>query len=278
MTTLSTYQAPSPGALAMHVTSSVGKVKAIVDSRLRHAQVSVETSEDSGRFAEAVAATKFTEERVNYGRQVRVTVPEIRSVTRRSAGSSYNFGNGVTFAGGTFSGIQTTADGDVFIGGQKVVQDGRVVADKGTVVSGPAATITVTIRLPRDCAVLLSTTSADLEVVGDLAGVGVTSVSGLVELGGTVGWLTMNTTSGDATAEHVSRSVSYNSVSGSLEVDAYSGEVFESASVSGDIRVTATDVASGTLRASSVSGDVMTTGAQHLRLVTNSLSGRTRNR
>ncbi|WP_051950330.1 DUF4097 family beta strand repeat-containing protein [Actinacidiphila yeochonensis] len=285
MSTLRTYQAPSPGALVVHVTSSVGKVKAIVDSRLRHAQVSVETSEDSGRFAEAVAATKFTEERVNYGRQVRVAVPEVRSVTRRSGGSSYSsggssyhFGENVTFAGGTFSGIQTTAEGDVFIGGQKVVQDGRVVADRGTVVSGPSATITVTIRLPRDCAVLLSTTSAELEVVGDLAGVGVTSVSGDVELGGTVGWLTVNTTSGDVTADHVSRSVSHNSVSGSLEALAYSGEVFESASVSGNIRVTATEKASGKLRASSVSGDVTTIGAQHLHLRTTSLSGRTRNR
>ncbi|MFJ3182375.1 DUF4097 family beta strand repeat-containing protein [Streptomyces sp. NPDC086796] len=277
MTTRS-FQAPSPGALVMHVASPVGKVKAIVDSRLRHAQVTVETGEDSGRFAEAVAATEFTEERINHGRQVRVTVPEVRTVTHRTAGSTYNFGGSVTFAVGTVSGIQTTADGDVFIGGQKVVQDGRVVADRGTVVSGPATTITVTVRLPRGCALLLSTTSADLEVVGDLAAVGVTSVSGDIELTGTVGRLTVQTVSADVMAESIARSVSYSSVAGSIEVLAYSGDAFQSASTSGSVRVTATPAASGSLGAHSVSGDVLTAGALHLNLQTSSMTGRTRNR
>lgn len=279
--TTRTFQAPSAGPVVMHVTSHVGKVKAIVDARLRHAQVTVETSEDSGRYAEAVAATTFAEERVNHGVQVRVTVPEVRNVTHHSGGSSYYFGDRVTFAGGMniggVSGIQTTSDGDVIIGGRRVVQNGRVVADKGTVVSGPAATITVTVRLPRECAVLLSTTSADLEVVGDVAAVGVTSVSGGVEVGGTVGWLTVNTVSGDVTADRVGRNVSHSSVSGDLEVLAYGGEAFESASTSGNVRVTATPAATGALSARSVSGDVITTGAQHLYLRTSTMTGRTRN-
>ncbi|MYZ37918.1 MULTISPECIES: hypothetical protein [unclassified Streptomyces] len=277
--TIRDFWAPSPGPLVVHVTSPVGKVKAIVDSRLRHAQVTVETGEDSGRFAEAVNDTEVTEEQVNYGRRLRVTVPEVRPVTHRHAGATYNFGENGTFVGGmTFgSGIQATSEGDVFIGGRKVVQDGRVVVDKGTVVGGPAATITVTVRLPRECAVLLSSTSAGLEVVGDVAAVGVTSVSGAIELGGAVGWLTVNTVSGNVVAERVDRNVSHTSVSGSLEVLAYSGEAFESASTGGTIRVTATPASTGVLRANSVSGDVVTTGAGHLDLRTSSMTGRARN-
>ncbi|MFF8994470.1 DUF4097 family beta strand repeat-containing protein [Streptomyces sp. NPDC014983] len=287
--TIRTFDAPSAGPVVMHVTSSVGKVRAIVDSRLRQARVTVETSEDSGRYADAVAATDFAEEQVNHGRRIRVTVPEVRPVIRRhgaasysSGGSTYHFGDSVTFAGGmhfgSVSGIRTTADGDVFIGDQKIVQDGRVVADKGTAVGGKAATITVTVRLPRDCALQLSTNSADLEVVGDLAAVGVTSISGSVELNGAVGWLTVNTTSGNVVAEHIARVVSHSSVSGSLEVLAYSGQAFESVSTSGHVRVTATPAASGTLQARSISGDVVTTGAWHLDLRTSSMTGRTRNR
>ncbi|WP_217226045.1 DUF4097 family beta strand repeat-containing protein [Streptomyces anulatus] len=287
MTTRS-FQATSQGALVMHVASPIGRVKALVDPRLRHAQVTVETGEDSGRFADAVAATEFTEERIDYGNRVRVTVPEVRPVTHRNAGSTYNFGGSsynfgadVTFAsGGNFgsvSGIQTTADGDVFIGGQKVVQGGRVVADRGTVVSGPAATITVTVRLPRGCDLLLSTTSAELEAVGDLSAVGVSSVSGSIELGGMVDRLRVETVSADVVAESISRSVSFSSASGSIEVLSYSGDDFEATSMSGSVRATVTPAASNSLRARSMTGDVVTSGARHLDLKTSSVSGRVRN-
>lgn len=276
MSTRNSFTASTPGPVLVDVTSHIGAVKVTVDPRLRNAQVFVETAEDSGRFADAVHATTCTQERWQGGSRMNVEVPEVPVVTRRTGDATFNFGNNVVFGSGS-SGLQMTADGDVVMGGRTIVSDGRVVADKGTVVSGPAATITVTVRVPGNCAVLLSSTSAQLTVTGDLAAVSVKNISGDVEVKGSAGFLTVTTVSGNVMAERVDHQVTHTSVSGSLEVDAYHGSAFAAKTVSGNVRVTASALATGTMAATSVSGDIVTVNARHLNPRTSSACGRTRN-
>ncbi|OKK05294.1 hypothetical protein AMK09_37735 [Streptomyces sp. CB02488] len=285
MTTSQTFTATAAGAVWTDVISHVGTVNVTVDRSLKHAVITVSTGDDEGPLADAVRGTTKNESRYQNLDCLTVRVPEVQGNTMTMGNSSFHFSGGNMVVGQNFGVVRgsvtgmTISNGDVIIGGRKVVSNGRVVAEQGTVVSGGGmGTITVDVKLPSEMASLrLNTTSADLTVHGDLQILDVHSVSGDIEARG-VHTLRGNTTSGDFEVDRVDARVDINSVSGDIEIGAYSGSEFRANSVSGDIDVSATPAATGSIDANTVSGDVTTRGTSGLSERVGTVSGKHRRR
>ncbi|MEU1308139.1 DUF4097 family beta strand repeat-containing protein [Streptomyces cinnamoneus] len=172
----------------------------------------------------------------------------------------------VQFGAGSFSSMVFTAGtgtvvsgGDVYAGGQQIISNGRVVAEAGTVVSGPGAVgqITVDVRLPEFSSAGPETTSSGLRVrQGDPQVLDVCSLSGDVEARG-VHTLRGKTTSGAIEVDSTAVTVDVSSVSGDVEIEAYGGSDFRVNTVSGDVSVGATSAATGSI-------DVTSVGTAHL--------------
>ncbi|WP_327332941.1 DUF4097 family beta strand repeat-containing protein [Streptomyces anulatus] len=271
MTTSQTFTATAAGAVWADIISPVGAVTVTVDPTLTHAVITVSTTDDVGPLAEAVANATHREHPYRGMECIRVDIPEPRGATAVGGGSRYHFSVGRTVVAqhiGTIKGSVTgmvVSNGDIVIGGRKIVSNGRVVAPEGTVVQGGGAgTINVDVRLPSDrSSVRLETASADLTVRGDLQILDVHSVSGDVLAEG-VDTLRVATTSGDAEAQRVDCRVDVSTVSGDVHIGAYSGSEFRINSVSGDILVSATPAADGEMDISTVSGDITTRGTVEL--------------
>ncbi|MFB8442721.1 DUF4097 family beta strand repeat-containing protein [Streptomyces niveus] len=283
MTTSQTFTATAAGAVWTDVISHIGTVNVTVDPTLTHAVVTVSTGDDEGPLADAVRAARKSEKTYQNLECITVRVPKVQGNTMTMGNVSFNGGSVVVgqnfgVVTGSVTGV-TVSNGDVIIGGRTVVSNGRVVAEQGTVVSGGGTgTITVDVKLPSDLSsVRLETTSADLTVDGDLQVLDVHSISGDVEAHG-VHTLRGSTTSGDFEVGRVDARVDVTSVSGGIEIGAYSGVEFRATSVSGDIRLSATPAATGSVDANTVSGDVTTYGTAHLCERVNTVSGRHRSR
>jgi len=279
--TVKTFTPTHLGSIWADVTSHFGTVKVTVDPNARNATVTVSTSDTEGPLADAVNNTTLRE--VNSSQPVlHVDVPKVPGGGSQSisfaGGSIQVSGNyGVVSAGQSVTGM-TISNGDVWFGGQRIVSNGRVVAEAGTVVSGSGTgTIRVEITLPRDSSLRLTTTSADLAIKGDLMVLDAQSVSGDIEAG-TVHDLAVNTTSGDVEVRHVTARADVHSVSGDVEVRSYEGSSFAVNSVSGDIDVAATSGSTGRFSVNTVSGDVTTRGADHLNPSVRTVSGKHRRR
>ncbi|MFB7852387.1 DUF4097 family beta strand repeat-containing protein [Streptomyces sp. NPDC056053] len=285
MSTSQTFTATAAGAVWTDIISHVGMVGVTIDPTLKHAVITVSTGDDEGPLADAVRGATKKESTYQNLNCLTVRVPEVQGSTMTVGNSTYHFSGGNMVVGQNFGIVRgsvtgmTISNGDVIIGGRKVVSNGRVVAEQGTVVSGGGmGTITVDVKLPSDQSSLrLETTSADITVNGDLQVLDVHSVSGDVEARG-VHTLRGNTTSGDFEVTRVDARVDINSVSGDIEIGAYNGTEFRANTVSGDIHVSATPAATGSIDASSVSGDVTTRGASHLRERVRTVSGKHRRR
>ncbi|MEU1309495.1 DUF4097 family beta strand repeat-containing protein [Streptomyces cinnamoneus] len=277
MSTEQTFTATAAGQIWADIAVDSGIVTVTVEPGLKAARITVRTPTDEGPVADAVRNTT-SYEHVSNGRNVlTVCVPKVQGGTCTT----------VQFGAGSFSSMVFTAGtgtvvsgGDVYVGGQQIVSNGRVVAEAGTVVSGPGAAgqITVDVRLPELSSVRLETTSADLRVLqGDLQVLDVCSLSGDVEARG-VHTFRGKTTSGDFEVGSVAAKVDVSSVSGDVEVEAYGGSDFRVNTVSGDVSVSATPAASGSIDVTSVSGDITSRGAGHLAHRTRTVSGRVRPR
>ncbi|MGW2089089.1 DUF4097 family beta strand repeat-containing protein [Streptomyces sp. NPDC001880] len=285
MSTSQTFTAEAVGAVWADVTSHVGAVNVTIDPTLKNAVVTVSTGDDEGPLADAVRGATKKESTYQNLNCLTVRVPEVQGNTMTMGNSTFSFNGGNMVVRQNFGVVRgsvtgmTIADGDITIGGRKVVSDGVVVAEQGTVVSGGGTgTITVDVRLPSDqSSVRLETTSADLTVHGDLQVLDVHSVSGDIEARG-VHTLRSNTTSGDLEVERVDARVDVNTVSGDIEIGAYNGTEFRASTVSGDIDVSATPAAAGVIDANTVSGDVTTRGTSHLRERVGTVSGKHRSR
>ncbi|MFF9691057.1 DUF4097 family beta strand repeat-containing protein [Streptomyces sp. NPDC014623] len=285
MTTSQTFTATAAGAVWTDIISHVGTVNVSVDPTLKHAVITVSTDDDDGPLADAVRGATKSESRYQNLDCVTVRVPEAEGNTMTMGNSTYRFSGGNMVVRQNFGVIRGSvtgmaiADGDITIGGHKVVSDGMVVAEAGTVVSGGGmGTITVDVKLPSDqSSVRLETTSADITVHGDLQVLDVHSVSGGIEARG-VHTLRGNTTSGDFEVDRVDARVDVNSVSGDIEIGAYSGTEFRANTVSGHVHVSATPAATGSIDANTVSGNVTTRGTGHLRERVGTVSGKHRRR
>lgn len=284
LSTSQTFTADAAGAIWTDVISHVGTVNVTVDRSLKNAVITVSTGDDEGPLADAVRGATRKESRYQNLGCVTVRVPEVEGNTMTMGNSAFRFSGGSMVVGQNFGVVSgsvtgmTISNGDVIIGGRKVVSNGRVVAEQGTVVSGGGmGTITVDVRLPGQSSLRLSTTSADLTVRGDLQVLDVHSVSGDVQASG-VHTLRGTTTSGDFEVDRVDARVDVTSVSGDIEIDAYNGSEFRANTVSGDVHVTTTPAATGSIDANTVSGDVTTRGTSQLHERIRTVSGRHRRR
>ncbi|MFE5096666.1 DUF4097 family beta strand repeat-containing protein [Streptomyces sp. NPDC056638] len=285
MTTSQTFTATAAGAVWTDVISHVGAVNVTIDPTLKNAVVTVSTGDDEGPLADAVRGATTQESKYKNLDCLTIRVPEVEGSTMSMGNSTFSFNGGNMVVGQNFGVVRgsvtgmTISDGDVIIGGRKVVSNGRVVAEQGTVVSGGGmGTITVDVKLPSDqSSVRLETTSADLTVHGDLQVLDTRSISGDVEARG-VHTLRVNTTSGDVEVDRVDARVDVTSVSGGIEIGAYNGTEFRATTVSGDVSVSATPAADGSIDASTVSGNVTTRGTSHLRERVSTFTGKHRRR
>ncbi|MFJ4966740.1 DUF4097 family beta strand repeat-containing protein [Streptomyces sp. NPDC088729] len=283
MTTSQTFTATAAGAIWTDVISHVGAVNVTIDPTLKNAVVTVSTGDDEGPLADAVRGTTKKESKYRNLDCLTIRVPEVERNTMTMGNSTFSFNGGNMVVGQNFGVVRgsvtgmTINNGDVIIGGRKVVSGARVVAEQGTVVSGGGmGTITVDVKLPSEMSSLrLETTSADLAVHGDLQVLDVRSVSGDVEARG-VHTLRGNTISGDVAVDCVDARVDVNSVSGNIQIGAYNGSEFRASTVSGDVRVSATPTATGVIDTNTVSGDVTTRGTRHLRERVGTVSGKHR--
>lgn len=276
-----TFTASAALPTVADITSHVGQVTVTVNPHLKTAQVKVHTADTEGPFADAVNNTTITEQNAGSETRVRINVPKVNgggTNVVQVGRSRFSFGgNYGVINTGSMTGV-TISDGDIWMGGQQIVSGGRVVAEQGAVVSGGGfGTITVEVQLPANSSIDLQTTSADLNITGDLNDLRFHTVSGDIDAQG-VRTLSGNTTSGDIEVERLGVSASVSSVSGDVEVGSYSGTSFSANTVSGDIELTATPAATGAVNVSSVSGDVTTRGAGHLNVRPSTVSGRVRNR
>ncbi|MEV7442967.1 DUF4097 family beta strand repeat-containing protein [Streptomyces sp. NPDC091204] len=282
MTTSKTFTATAAGALWADIISHLGTVNVTIDPTLTNAVVTVSTGDDEGRLADAATMEESTHQALNC---LTVCVPKVKGNTMTTGGTTINFGGNSMVVGQNFGVIggsvtgMTISGGDITIGGRRVVSGGRVVAPEGTVVSGGGmGTISVDVMLPSDMSsVRMESTSADLTVNGDLQVLDFHSVSGDVEASG-VHTLRGNTASGDFEVDRVEARVDVSSVSGDIEIGAYNGSEFHANTVSGDLNVTATPAATGSIDANTVSGDITTRGTGHLRERVCTVSGKHRHR
>ncbi|MCM2424275.1 DUF4097 family beta strand repeat-containing protein [Streptomyces sp. RKAG293] len=281
MSTQMKITAEHTGPISLDLSVQTGTVRVTVDPAITQAVVTVATDDDEGLVADAIRAITSTEFTRAADAWLKVTVPQIpgSSGSVQMGGSSFHFNGGVGMSVVSVDSIgvgMQMIGNDVYMGGKKVIENGRVIAATGTVVTGTgrAGTLTVDVTLPPHSSLRLSTTSASLQVrSGDLDSLDVQTVSGSVEAQG-VGRLTANTTSGSVYVDSVDTSVAVTSVSGAVEIGAYSGSSFTANSVSGAIRMTATPAASGSVSARTVSGAIATRAATHLDVRTRSVSGR----
>ncbi|MEZ0095021.1 DUF4097 family beta strand repeat-containing protein [Streptacidiphilus sp. EB129] len=269
MTTERTFTAVHLGPVDLN--SPTGTVRVSADPKLTAAMVVVRTKDDTGVSADAVNATRFSNESDG---TLMVRVPEIRSTTQNTVRRSSN-GNvivtqtiGTVHAGQRITGLTIGSDGTMTFGAGS-----RVTLGDGTTIG--SSEIEVLVFLPIPAALRLKTVSADLEARGHLAAVHFTSISGDIT-GGDIDQLTVSTTSGDVDVSRVSALLSVKSVSGDIEVNRYEGSDAQVTTVSGDVEITATARAAGRLQATSVSGDVDLRGSAALDVRASTVSGRKR--
>ncbi len=284
LSTEKTFTATTAGRIFADLISHVGTVNVFIEPSLKNAEITVRTSDNEGPLADAVNGTTRREYDYNGTKVLEVRVPRVEggvfaggTNVVQIGGSRFSFNGGVINTG-TMTGV-TISNGDIWVGGQRVVSGGRVVAEQGAVVGGSSTgTITVDVKVPSLSSFRLDTTSADLTVHGgDLQILEVKSVSGDVDATA-AHTLRADMTSGDLNISRVEGRADLHSVSGDIEIGLYRGSEFRANAVSGDIDVRVHQEATGEFSASTVSGDVTTTGADHLRPRVSTISGKHRRR
>ncbi|MEV5277642.1 DUF4097 family beta strand repeat-containing protein [Streptomyces sp. NPDC052811] len=254
-----TFVSTTTGPVVLGLDLPMGRVHVQVLDSLTHARVTLHTADTSGPAADVVNAARITEN----GQTIAVEVPEIRgNVMMQSVR-----GNRITQSMGTVYGSVTGV----------TIINGRVVTGGGMDAVTRVGEIEARVSLPANSSLAVVSQSADAVVDGDVDRLEFRSTSGDLRADGARA-VTAFTTSGDLTVWRVGGRIAACSVSGDIAVDLYSGHSAELNSTSGDVSAHATLKASGDLRARSVSGDVTVTGARHLRVNADSVSGHVRTR
>ncbi|MGI5469464.1 DUF4097 family beta strand repeat-containing protein [Streptomyces sp. CA-132043] len=250
-----TFTSQTSGPIVLGLSLPVGEIHVQVCEDLTTARVALRTEDTTGPAADAVERARSDQNGQAFG----IEVPEMPgNVMVQSV-----HGNRVVQSAGTVYGSVT---------GMTII-NGRVVTSGSTMPT--VSPIVATVLLPGHSSLAVVTTSADAELFGYVERLEFRSVSGGLNADG-VRDMTANTTSGDIEVGRVSERVTARSVSGDVGLRLYSGQDADLNTTSGDVNVTATDAASGFLRAHSVSGDVRLSGTRHLRVSADSVSGRVR--
>lgn len=287
-----TFTATRTGYVFAEIISHTGAVNVTVDPSIKQAEFTISTPDSEGPAADAVRGATFREMGKAGQEQAILEIPKtgginfggvyntgrmsnVQNVVSGNSGSTVQI-NGMTFSGTIDSGV-TMVGNDIYIGGRKVVSDGRVIAQQGTAVSGGTGRIMVEIRLPQHSGLRLSTTSARLRVRGDIQTLDVNTTSGDVQAEG-VHTLYAHSVSGDIEAERVETRLDAQTTSGDIEIGAYNGGSLHATSVSGDVTISATPAAHDMASVRTVSGGIRLRGCEHLAVRTNTVSGDVRRR
>ncbi|MFB7643574.1 DUF4097 family beta strand repeat-containing protein [Streptomyces sp. NPDC056084] len=251
-----TFVSTSTGPVVLGLDLPMGSVHVQVLDSLTHARVTLRTADTSGPAADAVNAARITEN----GQTIAVEVPAIRgNVMMQSVR-----GNRITQSMGTVYGSVTGV----------TIINGRVVTGSSDTMTR-VSEIEARVSLPANSSLAVVSQSAGAVVDGEVDRLEFRSTSGDLKVDGARA-VSASTTSGDLTVWRVAEQIAARSVSGDIAVDLYSGSSAELVTTSGDVSVHATLKASGGLRARSVSGDVTVTGARHMRVNADSVSGHVR--
>ncbi|MFC7796231.1 DUF4097 family beta strand repeat-containing protein [Streptomyces cinereoruber] len=274
MSSEKTHVMNTAGAIELDLSVSHGAVNVTVDPTATHGRVRVHTAATEGTVADAVTDATFTER----GTKLTVSVPD-DSVD--GIGGSYSVmqvgGNVVSFNGGvintgTMTGM-TISNGDIWVGGQRVVAGGRGVAEQGTVVSGATGTITIDVVLPAGSSLAVNTQNAETTVRGDLEAIRFDARNGSLQAGG-VKVLEAETHNGSVLVDRVETELEASTHNGSITIGAYNGRRGSARTHNGDVTISATPASSGRLAARTHNGNIRVRDAGHLDLKTSTHNGR----
>ncbi|MEW2497562.1 hypothetical protein AB0942_29105 [Streptomyces nodosus] len=261
------------GAIELDLSVSNGAVNVTVDPKAVYGRVRVHTAATEGPVADAVNDAKFTER----GDKLTVSVPDdmVGGINSSSVvqvgGSTFSFGGGVVNTG-TMTGV-TISDGDVWVGGERIVANGQVVAQQGAKVGGATGTITVDVVLPVGSSLAVSTKNAETTVRGDLESIRFDARNGSLQAGG-VKVLEAETHNGSVLVDSVDTELEASTHNGSITIGAYNGRRGSARTHNGDVTISATPTASGRLAARTHNGNIRVRGAGHLDLKTSTHNGR----
>ncbi|WP_030439850.1 DUF4097 family beta strand repeat-containing protein [Actinoplanes subtropicus] len=246
MATIREHTAPA-GPVVFDVTTVAADVIVIVEDRPA-ALVTVTTSADSGPAADAVRNARFADR--PGGVSVRVQEP---TGATGSTTVVNRYGRATITQVGIVSGGSVIQVGGNIIGGDLNISGGGLVIGGNAAVTGSGAPIVIEARLPLRSSLTCQTTSGDLDTTGELVDAEVTTVSGDIRIG-------------------AARMPRLRSTSGDIRVAQLTGSRAVVKTVSGDIRITATQ-SGATVSARSVSGDIRATGPD-IDLDARTVSGR----
>ncbi len=253
-----TFVSQSTGPVVLGLDLPMGSVHVQVLGSITTARVVLRTDDSSGPAADAVNRSRSTQD----GQALAIEVPEVPgNVMMQSVR-----GNRVTQSMGTVYGSVTGI----------TIVNGRINAG-GTSVMETVSPIEAVVSLPVGSSLAVVSTTADASVNGEVDSLEFRSVSGDLHVD-SVRMLVARTTSGDVSVGRVSETVTVHSVSGDIRVVEYDGQRAELNTASGDVTAQATGAASGLVTAHSISGDIRVSGAGHLRVSADSVSGRVRTR
>lgn len=261
--TTRTLTAQRPGPLLVAVNLPAGSVNVLSDPRATTAELQIRATTDDRALNDAVGRAVL---RWDEAGALMVSVPELPATSGGTVINVNNVGTGTVITGSTMT------FGNVVTGGGKVVINGVTVSGSGTVITG---TIEITVRVPEGCNIDVRGTAADLTAAGEFGAIIAKTVSGDVHVDA-AHTLTATTTSGDVTAGTVDTTATIKTVSGDIELTAFAGNA-TLGSVSGDIQINARHAAGITAR--SVSGNVRVTATDRaltagVSVQANSVSGR----
>ncbi|MGQ4732627.1 DUF4097 family beta strand repeat-containing protein [Streptomyces sp. Ju416(a)] len=280
------------GATRLDLSVSNGAVNVTVDPKAVYGRVRVHTTATEGAVADAVNDTKFTE----HGNTLTVSVPDDMvggmggTNVMQVGGSTISFNGGSVVSTGSMTGV-TISGGDIWVGGQRLVAGGQVVAERGAKVGAGTGTIAVDVILPAGSSLAVSTKNAETTVRGDLEAIRFDARNGSLQAGGVKvleaethnGSVLIDTVETELEAETHNGSVLIDTVeteleasthNGSITVGAYNGRRGSARTHNGDVTVSATPAASGKLAARTHNGNIRVRGAGHLDLKTSTHNGR----
>ncbi|MER5617580.1 hypothetical protein [Streptomyces sp. NPDC002215] len=267
MSTQKMHIAAAAGPVELDLSVSNGRINVHVDPTAARATVTAHTAADEGPVADAVNDTKFTE----HGNKLTVSVPD--GMAGGIGGTNVVQVGGATFSfTGTMTGV-TVSDDDIWIGGQHVVANGKVVAEQGTKVGGATGTITVDVVLPVGSSLAVSTKNAETTVRGDLEAIRFDARNGSLQAGG-VKVLQAETHNGSVLVDRVDEELEASTHNGSITVGAYNGRRGSARTHNGGVTISATPASSGRLAARTHNGNIHVRGAGHLDLKTSTHNGR----
>ncbi|MGG2465629.1 DUF4097 family beta strand repeat-containing protein [Streptomyces sp. RGM 3693] len=249
-----TFTSQTAGPVVLGLDLPMGSVHVQVDATAKHASVLLRTDDTTGKVVEAINRAHLGQ----VGQAITVRVPELPGnvMTQTIRGNQIFQSMGTVY--GSVTGV-TIVNGRIVTGGSSTME--RV------------SPIEAMVTLPPGSSLAVVSTSADTFISGALEELEFRSVSGALDAD-RVRRLTADTTSGAILADRVTERVNARSVSGRIDIDVYYGHDARLNTTSGAVTLHATEDATGTVSARSVSGYVRVTGGPGVRKDAHSVSGR----